>query len=229
MLKRILVPLDGSACSEHALPVAATIAHINAGTITLVRVVPSSHTQHQHTRHGEGEHVITEEEARHYLAHIAGEECLEGIGIHTEILSGNPMSMVATHARVQEADLIILCRHGNRGFQEWLQGSMARQLIQRSTIPTLVLRDSGVGKAMAHIQAEQPFSVLVGLDGSALAETVLEPAALLSSTLSSPHRGKLHLLRVIQPAYLMDERAVDIVNAMNHQAIQEAQSYLDEV
>src|SRR5258708_12176586 len=40
MFQRILVPLDGSSRAEHAIPVAALIAHASGGSLVLLRVVP---------------------------------------------------------------------------------------------------------------------------------------------------------------------------------------------
>src|SRR5690348_758316 len=40
MFKRILVPLDGSARAEQALPIAVRLAQASGGTILLVQVVP---------------------------------------------------------------------------------------------------------------------------------------------------------------------------------------------
>jgi len=39
MLKRILVPVDGSARSERAIPVAAHIARATGGTVVLVHAI----------------------------------------------------------------------------------------------------------------------------------------------------------------------------------------------
>lgn len=42
MFKRILVPLDGSARAERAIPVAARIARASGGSLILLRVVNAS-------------------------------------------------------------------------------------------------------------------------------------------------------------------------------------------
>lgn len=39
MFQRILVPLDGSACAEQALPIAARLAGTAGGSVILLRVV----------------------------------------------------------------------------------------------------------------------------------------------------------------------------------------------
>jgi nucleotide-binding universal stress UspA family protein len=39
MLRHVLVPLDGSTRAEQALPIAAHIARVNDGTLTLLHVV----------------------------------------------------------------------------------------------------------------------------------------------------------------------------------------------
>jgi nucleotide-binding universal stress UspA family protein len=40
MFRRILVPLDGSARAEQALPIAARLAQASGGSLLLLRVVP---------------------------------------------------------------------------------------------------------------------------------------------------------------------------------------------
>ena len=80
MLKRILVPLDGSPLAESALAVAARIAHSSDGTIVLLRVigVPTTYTPYvygsdmaQSPQLAEDLIDMEQENAEKYLAEIA--------------------------------------------------------------------------------------------------------------------------------------------------------------
>ena len=81
MLKRILVPLDGSTLAQSALEVAARIAHATDGTIVLLRVigVPSTYTPYvygsdiaQDPQLAQNMLDMEQANAENYLAEIAG-------------------------------------------------------------------------------------------------------------------------------------------------------------
>jgi nucleotide-binding universal stress UspA family protein len=69
--------------------------------------------------------------------------------------------------------------------------------------------------------------ILVGLDGSPLAETILEPAAQLAAALASPAHGALHITRTVQSVQITNEQVRPLVEQRNKEAIAEAQVYLD--
>jgi len=93
MFQRILVPLDGSARAERALPVAARIARATGGSLVLLQVVPS---QNEYTIYSVQPTIVTPEEvevtrahAADYLNAVALKDDLEGVGVHTEVLIGS--------------------------------------------------------------------------------------------------------------------------------------------
>jgi nucleotide-binding universal stress UspA family protein len=230
IFKRILVPLDGSTCAEEALPVAAHLAHASGATIMLVRVVPATVRYDMYPLNL----ACVEEEVRQqsihnaksYLQHITANEVLDGIGTRTELLYGNSVDTLIDYAKEQQADLIVLCSHGNIGVKRWILGSVAQQMLRQSPIPMLIVRQGSSSFFIEKLSEHRPFKMLVTLDGSILAETALLPAAWLSATLSTPLPGQLHLLRVVQSVYQIDAYAGDIVQQMNEQAIQQAEIYL---
>ena len=146
MFQRILVPLDGTALSEKAIPAAAWIAHASGGTIVFVNVVlppvelgtystdrtfalkPSAFEQR-------------EDEATSYLSGIlttyANE--LAGIPTETEVTSGAAASEVYTEARLEHVDLIVLSSKDEMGLKRWVFGSLAQEVVRLSHVPVLVL------------------------------------------------------------------------------------------
>lgn len=196
MFRRILVPLDGSYRAEQAIPVAARLARANGGVVSLLQVIT-------HSIDASGYMVQTpmlteraiEDDfaaANEYLKIIAGSSELRGLTVEREVSSGSPAEVILYDATSHPVDMIVMCSHGRTGFTRWMLGSVAQQVARHSVVPVLILREPVVlhEKGIAT-------RVLVALDGSPLAEAVLEAAAYLSASLSAPAPGELHLLRVL--------------------------------
>ena len=192
MFERIVVPLDGSARAEHALPVAARIARASGGSIHVLQVVSPLI---DYSGGLAPVPLMTEQsvememaEAASYLNTVAAWQILAGIKTTTEILFGLPAPHILGAARSRRADLIVLCSHGRTGFTRWVLGSVAHQLVHQSAVPVLILRESESAALLSHGEAARPLCALVPLDGSQLAETALIPAAYLTAA----PRGPLH-------------------------------------
>jgi nucleotide-binding universal stress UspA family protein len=229
MFQRILVPVDGSARSERAIPVAARIARASHGSVILVRVVstviefwPAVAPQPALTQPA-NDAALTE--AERYLSALS-KTALDGISSETVALFGPSAPTILAVAHSHRADLIILCSHGYTGMIRWSIGSVAEKVARHSVVPTLILREGGAVVAEPHPDASRPLRALIALDGSALAETALEPAASLVAALAAPNVGALHLARVIQP--VAAERASKDRKGLTNseQALPAAQSYL---
>lgn len=200
MFKRILVPLDGSTRAEVALPVAARIARASGGTIDLLRVVPPPVDYGMYI--AQSEVMINKEidtaiaTATEYLEEIAKSEVLEGIGTKIEALSGAIAQTLLSYAETYKSDLIVMCSHGYSGLKRWMLGSIADKVTRLAPVPVLVLREQGPA-LIAQGEEGQSICALVTLDGSPVAETVLEPAVQLVAALSAPAHGSLHLMSVV--------------------------------
>src|SRR5436305_8422167 len=146
MFNRILVPLDGSSRAEQALPIAARIARKSAGSVLLLRVFT---TLHNFAMSGMESAMYSLEDAmkaeraevNNYLARIATSDVLEGIGTVPIIAEGSPALHVLMEAKDHEADILVMCSHGDTGLKRWLLGSVAEKVIRHSPIPVLVLRE----------------------------------------------------------------------------------------
>lgn len=201
MFKRILVPLDGSARAEQALPVAARLARAPGGSIVLMRVAKLP------MDYGGGftqtplltEQIIETEldDVDEYLKAIATSDTLTGITIKTEAMFGQPLQDLLGVAETRRADLIVMCSHGRTGLKRWALGSVAQGLAHQCPVPLLVLREGGRISALSGEETTHPLRALVALDGSPFAETALAPAANLVAALAAPNAGVLHLTRVV--------------------------------
>jgi len=167
-LARILVPLDGSAFAEQALPTAQVMTQSFSGRLTLLSVIQRSggtRTLPMTPSHLDGD--LREHEA--YLGKVAAK--FEGTGIKTEstIASGSVVGEILSATNRQRIDLLIMSTHGRSGVGRLLVGSVANDVLRQSEIPILLVRP-GVSTSYEPPQFRR---LLVTLDGSAAAEQVL--------------------------------------------------------
>ncbi len=199
MYKRILVPLDGSARAERAIPVAARIARALGGSVTLLRVAtaPVDTGKYSSTSGYVEETADTDlTGATSYLENIAGSDELTGIKTEVKTLIGAVAPAILSASQSLHANIIVMCSHGYTGFKRWTLGSVADKVTRHSPVPVFVLREDGPLPATAE---HQPVRALVAVDGSSLSEAVFEPAAYLAAALAeaTSQQGALHLLRVV--------------------------------
>ncbi|HET9921075.1 MAG TPA: universal stress protein [Ktedonobacteraceae bacterium] len=203
MFQRILLPLDGSARAERAVPIAARLAHATGGSIILVRVVnkSSKFLPSLESPPTLAHHVLISDiaKAEQYLVDIAASPDFEGIAVETEVRFGPVVPTLLAVADNRRADLIVLCSHGYSGMIRRIMGSVAEQLTRHTWIPVLVLRENGPLPGERYQTAERPFRALVPLDGSQQVEAVLEPTASLLALLASRGERVLHMVRVVEP------------------------------
>lgn len=226
MMKRVLVPLDGSARAEQALPVAARLAQTVGGTVVLLRVVtiPNEFVSYVMLEPIATQSVInaTLEEARNYLERLTGSESLRGVRTETEVLLGQAAPTILSVVDSHHTDLIVLCSHGYTGMTRWILGSVAEKVSQLASVPVLVLREDEPVPLPPLPQEGGPLRVLIPLDGSVRAQVAIASAAQLVAALSAPAQGALHLTRVV----VLPE-AAQISQSEREAIMQQAQQYLN--
>ena len=176
-MHRILVPLDGSPFGETALLPAGDLAERTGSSLDLVTVRTPVHVR-----------------ARSYLDRLAQELHRRfEVAVLTTVVEGSVPSAIVEHVREDPPDLIVMSTHARSGPGRLLSGSVADRLLHELHCPLILLRP---GRASAAGQLPALPRVLVALDGSALAETVIdEVERFLPRDLTT-----LHLLRVVAPA-----------------------------
>lgn len=233
MFQRIIVPLDGSTCAERAIPVAARLARASGGSIVFVRVVLPPIDLGKYARQStvvwEREAYETQRsQAASYLVGVMLTHAndLAGIDIDLEVASGLAAPTICLAARLEHADLIVMCSYGETGLKRWLFGSIAQETAHQSPVPVLVLKEGGAALPMPRVV--HPLRVLVALDGSPLSENALSPAVELLTALAAQAQGTLYLLRIVNlPAIGGKWRSqAHVSTAMREQARQEAETYL---
>ena len=83
---------------------------------------------------------------------------------------GSPAELIIEKAAADKATLIAMTTHGRSGLNRWLLGSVAEKVLRTTTNPLLLVRANHEGKSGEQASVK---SIVVPLDGSELAETVL--------------------------------------------------------
>jgi len=210
MLRTILVPLDGSQLAERALDHATEISRRTAARLILMRAVAETEARPA---------------AERYLNDTALELRARGFACDTAAPVGSAAGWIVEEAEERQVDLVVMSTHGRTGPGRWLFGSIAESVVASSPVPVLVARAWQPARRGPRL-AERP-TLLVPLDGSAFAESALEPAGRLTDDLG----GELCLLRVEDRAteVLHDEfgRTVAFLDQQDDQAVALASAYLN--
>jgi nucleotide-binding universal stress UspA family protein len=175
MLKKILVPLDGSPLAENALGYAAELSIPTGATMLLVRVA-NSHTLPGIDARERKEGSIWE--AEEYLTRTAAGLIGRGYACEAVVPYGHASECILEQARTNNASLIVMTTHGRTGPGRLLFGSVAEAVVSGSPVPVLVTRAWSPAQT-DDLLKDNPLFV-VPLDGSSFAETALEPAIALA-------------------------------------------------
>lgn len=143
MFQRILVPLDGTASSERSVAVAARLAHMAGGVVTLLRVIhpywePDAAIAGWTGMAGDDRESV---DAADYLAEVIQREVLADVASFATIAVGSVVPAILKAAEDDQADLILLCRHRRSLLGRWAHARITEQVAKRASVPVLVLHE----------------------------------------------------------------------------------------
>jgi nucleotide-binding universal stress UspA family protein len=176
----ILVPLDGSALAEQALPFAEALAQACGSPLllicaTYVASVPGLDVTDEQVR------LVNDAEA--YLRRVATRLEKRGVAVETYAPYGPPRQAIVREARARQAWLIAMATHGRGGLGRALFGSVADGVVRQAPVPVLLVRAWHAGASRVRLQGAGP--ILVPLDGSVFAERALPVARSLAAALNT--------------------------------------------
>ncbi|MCE9581480.1 MAG: universal stress protein [Planctomycetes bacterium] len=224
MLRRILVPLDGSEIAEAILGPVVHLIRTRGATLILMRAIPVP----LHPRPGSAPFSLrdTKAEAERYLSALARELRKNSVRVLGVVHVGREAGGILEVARDEGATLIAMATHGRTGRSHCVFGSVTEQVLRKSEIPVLILRSfeqvaAGAARTSAHevpirrilmpvlgtgnsLAALPHVRSLAGAFGaSVIVLGVVEPAGRRSSCKGDP------LVRVAVDALSHDHIAVD--------------------
>lgn len=137
-LNKILVPLDGSALAEVALPKAVELAQASGAELLLLRAAQAQILLGVDPTEAQVKMV---REAEAYLALMAERVTTVGVkDVKRSVWYGPAAHAIVEAARMHKADLIVMTTHGRSGFGRLVLGSVAESVLRGTTTPILLLR-----------------------------------------------------------------------------------------
>lgn len=226
MLRRLLVPLDGSDLAEAALGEAVCLAVPLGAGITLLHLVEAHapHAVHDHR------HLTQAGEAHEYLDTVAA-KLPATIPVEKHVHENQVQDVaqsIVDHVEELKPDLVVMCTHGRTDIRRLLYGSLAQQVVASGTVPVLMA-------PLGHTLCLSPAgarTILMPLDGQKAHEEGIPLVAHLARAVGA----RLHLLTVVHTVRnLPGERAATAsmlpatMNAMLEMETENAQAYLTEL
>jgi nucleotide-binding universal stress UspA family protein len=178
MFSNILIPLDGTAESNVAIPAARTIAHATNAATTLLRVLPPPYMPGD----------IPSQTAMAELERIAAELRADGTSVNLLVRGGDPADEILRSAADEGSDLIVMRTHGRSGIGRAILGSVAEKVLSRSPVPVMLVRPGG-----RRLNALR--TLLVPVDGSPGGSIALGTAVGLATATGAA----LELVEVVVP------------------------------
>jgi nucleotide-binding universal stress UspA family protein len=148
-MRRILVAVDGSECSQDAAAYAIHLAQSQGADVIFLYVVDNQLMDEL----GQRRAALDEDHARERLRE-QGRMCLQSMVRlaeecavpHTEALAeGDPGALICETAAAQNADAIVVGKIGRRGARRILMGSITRRVIESTDRPVIVVTAPGHG------------------------------------------------------------------------------------
>jgi nucleotide-binding universal stress UspA family protein len=236
MYRSLLVPLDGSPFSEHALPLALSIARRAEATVHLLHVHPPWATAYPEVSLALDDSLehLTKQHEHDYLDEVVSRlKAVSPVPLSSSLVEGDIPTMIRAAVPSTQADLVVMTTHGRSPLGRFWLGSVADHLVRDLPAPLLLVRPHDVHPDLS----QEPVlkHLLLPLDGTPLAEQMIEPAIALGSLMDADYT----LLRVIRPptpwsfptdAGSLGERiqaALARLDKLEHQLRQEATDYLE--
>ena len=190
MYTRMLIPLDGSKVAEQVLPYARYLARKLSIPVELLQAADPEAlallTDPEHSRYADTVWVDKINTGRIYLDAVA--RSFAGARVECLVEKGRAEDVVIDKAAGDRNTLIVMATHGRSGIQRWLLGSVADKVLHGSSNHMFLVRATEQGKTEGEAALR---TVVVPLDGSALAEQALSPIEDLAKKMAL----KLVLLR----------------------------------
>lgn len=145
MYNKILVPVDGSDCSNNATFYAAGLAEKLGAELTLLHVLPPlpTYISNYSDRMESIETTLMNEftnEAQTILAKNKQIFSDKNIVVKTKLLLGNPADEICQLSAEKQYDLIVIGSRGLGGIKAYLMGSTSNRVSRHAKCPVLIYR-----------------------------------------------------------------------------------------
>lgn len=147
LIKKVLLPLDGSELGESAIPQVEALAKALDIEVVLLHVLDSVVTVDMPglvavTRPTPKQLAKQEEKALDYLGKIESALRKEGLNVSSQLRSGSAAEEIIAFAEENGIDLIAMSTHGRSGITKWVFGNVTDKVLHAGETPVLAVRPS---------------------------------------------------------------------------------------
>jgi nucleotide-binding universal stress UspA family protein len=233
MFQTVVVPLDGSAFAECALPLALSIARRSGAALRLIRVAPTlgdvffwaplpgspvANEIHDHFR----------ADSMAYLESVGRRLKEAGAQAVTySVAEGEVAEAIRINVARNGADLVVMSSHGRGALGRIWLGSVADELVRSLEVPLLLTRpeENPTNKKLEDAWAARRF--VLAVDGSRLAERMLSPALALGRMMGAQYT-LVRIVGVPGATQLAPHLSAELKN-IGERIFHEAEDYLTQV
>lgn len=180
MYTKIIVPLDGSAIAGGILPYVRTFARACHVPVELLHIITPEVLEvlSDPAHHRYADDVETDMKL-HGLSYLRARAASlpEPTAVECVVRVGDPAEVIVDEAK--PGTLVMMATHGRSGVQRWLLGSVADKVLHSVKTHLLLARTGEQSQGKEAVLK----SVVVPLDGSALAEKILPWVVALSKVM----------------------------------------------
>lgn len=230
MFRSILVPIDGSTFSEHALPYALSLAAKTQAVVHIVLVHDAENYADRpelEPRSLDLEHEVRKRE-HDYLADLKIRlKSVTQVNFEIHHRKGAVVETLEEDVVERQVGLIVMSTHGRGYITRAILGGVTDRLVRDLSIPILLIHPS---QAPVDLRVQPTFrDILIPLNGSQLAERIFEHVV----AVTNPNETHLHLVRVvIPPVHVIGpftQRTTDLDRQVVDSRTKEAAAYLEKV
>jgi len=172
MYSKILIPLDGSKTAEKVLPYARYLTGKFKIPVELLAVIDiaemATHVSAEKIRHLD---TLVEDGVRASTTYLRGiATTFRYANVTCTVEKDRAENAIIGKGETDRAMLIAMATHGRSGLNRFLLGSVAEKVLRGTVNPLLLVRATEAAKAEGEVVFR---SVVVPLDGSELAESVI--------------------------------------------------------
>jgi nucleotide-binding universal stress UspA family protein len=194
MLRTLLVPLDGSALAERALPYAVRLARVGHGRLILMRAALGPPPRTLDGSEWESDQADAVDEAEEYLRKVAF-DLADKVPVECAVLYGRAAGQIQQAICDYHADAVVMATHGRTGLPHLLYGSVTEEVLASSAVPVLAVYARPGEAPEAAAMSPYHARVLVPQDGSANDVLALRTALEMLGD-----EGDIVLVGVVPPA-----------------------------
>lgn len=228
MIRRVLVPLDGSAAAEAALGHGVAIAAAFGAELVLLRVV-EAHAALTDPLVSSVDWRLQRAEASAYLRETASRLEAQGVTAAIEVAQGRAADEIVQLVRDRAVDLVVLAAHGQGCARDFALGGTVQKVLSRADASVMIVRPAAGGApAPAKVEYRR---VLAPVDGSPAGEWAL----CLAASVAREQGAELVMVQIVSeveltwdrmPRTAEETRLVDRLRALQHAR---GERYLEEM